>query len=253
MRRFLSGVVLLVAVLLPNIGNAQVFQFRTPPPDTSAAGAEWQINGEPIVVGGLTYYATRGFRLFDGQVMAQAGLFQNIPVYADLTIEPYSELYVPLGNGRMRVYERRRDRELAGTTGSHVPTFPVESPSVPPTEPSVSSTGDATSRESVGTSGSTVPRVASDSASTVLPRRVRAQRTSIITAVRPSATGNGVWVEFNGARWYSNGSAVSFSPDRFQPAGEYRGFPVYRDTTGGDDEIWVSVVKDGPLAPYKKQ
>jgi hypothetical protein len=253
MRRFFSGVVLTVAVLLPNIGNAQVYQFRTPPPDISAAGAEWQINGEPIVVGGLTYYATRGFRLFDGEVMAQAGLFQNVPVYADLTIEPYSELYVPLGNGRMRVYERRRNRELAGTTGSHVPTFPVESPSVPPSEPLASSAADMTSRESVGTGGSTVPRVASGSASTVLARRVRAQRTSIITAVRPSSTGNGVWVDFNGERWYSSGSAVSFSPDRFQPVGEYRGFPVYRDTTGGDDEIWVSVVKDGPLAPYKRQ
>ena len=53
-------------------------------------------------------------------------MFEGVPVYADTTIEPYSELYVPLGSGRMRVYERRRDRELAGTTGSHVPTFPVD-------------------------------------------------------------------------------------------------------------------------------
>jgi hypothetical protein len=70
-----------MAVLLPNVGNAQVFQFRTPPPDISAAAARWQIDGEPIVVGGLTYYATRGFRLFDGQVMAQAGMFEHVPVY----------------------------------------------------------------------------------------------------------------------------------------------------------------------------
>jgi len=224
MRRFLSGVVLFVAVLLPNVGTAQVFQFRTPPPDISAAGAAWQINSEPIVVGGLTYTPTRGFRLFDGQVMAQAGMFENVPVYADLTIEPFSELYVPLGNGRMRVYERRRDYELA-----------------------------ITSREAVGTSGAEVPRVASESTSTILPRRVRPQRTTIITAVRPSPTTTGVWLEYNGARWYSSGPAVSFSPDRFQPAGEYRGFPVYRDTTGDPDELWVSVVKDGPLAPYRKQ
>src|SRR5260221_6720550 len=129
MGRLLSGAVLFVALLLPTSGNAQVFQFRTPSPDTSAAAAGWQINSEPIVVGGLTYYATRGFRLFDGQVMAQAGMFQSVPVYADLTIEPYSELYVPVGNGRMRVYERRRERELAGTTGRHVPTVPVQSAS----------------------------------------------------------------------------------------------------------------------------
>jgi hypothetical protein len=158
MRGLWLGFVLTVAVLFPNVGSAQVYQFRTPPPDVSAAAAAWQINSEPVMVGGLTYYPTRGFRLFDGQVMAQTGMFEGVPVYADMTIEPYSELYVPLGNGRMRVYERRRDRELAGTTGSHAPTFPVSSPSVPPTDRSVAT------EEAVGTGGSSVPRAVSESA-----------------------------------------------------------------------------------------
>ncbi len=252
MRAFWFGVVLTVAVLLPNVGNAQVFQFRTPPPDISAAGAQWQINGEPIVVGGLTYYATRGFRLFDGQVMAQAGMFERVPVYTDTTIEPYSELYVPLGNGRMRVYERRRDRELAGTTGSHAPTFPVESASVQTADRLAVAADDVLPREAVGTGGSFVPRLASDTVSTTAPRRARPSRVSIVTGVARSGAPDGVWLEFNGSRWYSSGPAVSFSPDRFEPMGEYRGFPVYRDATGASDEIWVSVVKDGPLAPYKK-
>ena len=30
----------------------------------------------------------------------------------------------------------------------------------------------------------------------------------------------------------------------------YQGFPVYRDKIGGSDDLWVAVVKDGPLAPY---
>jgi hypothetical protein len=153
----------------------------------------------------------------------------------------------------MRVYERRRDRELAGTTGSHVPTFPVESPSVQPRERLVSDTDEASSREATGTGGSMVPRAASDSTSTVLRRSARVPHTAIITAIPPNADAKGVWMDFNGARWYSSGSAVSFSADRFQPMGEYRGFPVYRETTGSDEEIWVSVVKDGPLAPYRKQ
>lgn len=222
MRALWVGVVLSVAVLFPTKGNAQVFQFRTPPPDVSAAGAAWQINGEPVVVGGLTFYPTRGFRLFDGQVMAQTGLYDGVPVYADVTIEPFSELYVPLGNGRMRVYERRRE------------TLAVP---VPP--------------EPVGTAGAVVPRPAADTA--VLPARTRPRRTSIITAVPRSGAVNGVWLEFDGARWYSDGPAVSFSPDRFEPMGEYHGFPVYRDKTGDGEGIWVSVVKDGPLAPYRKQ
>ena len=238
MRRLCVGFVLTVVVLLPNVGSAQVFQFRTAPPDTSAAGAAWQINSKPVV-GGVTYYPTRGFRLFDGQVMSQTGLVEGVPVYADMTIEPYSELYVPVGSGRMRVYERRRERELAGTTGSHAPTFPVESPSVLARERSAGVDGAA------GTSGTTEP----------LRLRVPPppQRTAILTAVPHADPPGGVWVDFNGARWFSDGPAVSFSPERFVAVGEYRGFRVYHDTTTGSDDIWVSVVKDGPVAPYAKR
>ena len=76
-------------------------------------------------------------------------------------------------------------------------------------------------------------------------------RRTVITPVQ-AGVANGVWLEFNGARWYSDGPAASFSPDRFEPVGEYHGFPVYRDKISGSDDIWVSVVKDGPLAPYKE-
>ena len=244
MRGFKLGLVVTMALLMPNVGNAQVFQFRTPPPDVSAAGAAWQINGDPIVVGGLTYYATRGFRLFDGQIMAQTGIFDGVPVYADTTIEPYSELYVPLSGGRMRVYERRREGELAGTTGSHTPSFPVGSPSV--ASPDRSIAGES----AVGTAGGSVPRAVADSDTTVVPPQ-RPGRV-VITTVQSGVT-NGVWLEFEGRRWYSSGPAVSFSPDRFEPVGEYRGFPVYRDKAAKGGDIWVSVVKDGPVAPYRKQ
>ena len=245
MQRFKLGFVLTVALLIPNKGNAQVFQFRTPAPDVSAAAAAWQIHSDPIVVGGLTYYPTRGFRVFDGQIMAQSGLFDGVPVYADTTIEPYSELYVPLSGGRMRVYERRRERELAGTTGSHTPSFPVGSPSVAAPDRVIS---DETA---VGTGGSSVPRAVSDADTAVLPAQ-RSPRHTVITPVQSGVT-NGVWLEFDGGRWYSSGPAASFSPDRFEPVGEYRGFPVYRDKAASRSEIWVSVVKDGPLAPYRKQ
>jgi hypothetical protein len=244
MQGFKLGVVLTMALLIPNMGNAQVFQFRTPAPDVSAAAAAWQIDSHPIVVGGLTYYPTRGFRVFDGQIMAQTGLFDGVPVYADTTIEPYSELYVPLNGGRMRVYERRRERELAGTTGSHTPSFPVGSPSV------ASPDRVATEETAVAANGSSVPRAVSDSDTAVLTAE-RPRRT-IITPVESGVT-NGVWLEFDGRRWYSSGPAVSFSPDRFEPVGAYRGFPVYRDKDASRSEIWVSVVKDGPVAPYRKQ
>ncbi|HKB10230.1 MAG TPA: hypothetical protein VKD69_06240, partial [Vicinamibacterales bacterium] len=125
MRARVFGLFLLTAVLSPAAGHAQVFSFRTPPPEATAAAAEWQINSEPIVVGGLVYYPTRAFRMFDGLVMAQVGIFDRVPVYADTTLEPFSVVYVPTGGVRMREYERRREGELAGTTGSRTPSFPI--------------------------------------------------------------------------------------------------------------------------------
>lgn len=246
MRRFWFGVALTVVVLLPTKGNAQVFQFKTPPPDVSAAAAGWQLDGNAIVVGGLTYFPTRGFRLFDGQVMSQTGMFEGVPVYSDTTIEPYSEIYVPLGSGRMRVYERKRERELAGTTGSHTPTFPVEPASAPVVpERVVGSTGDG----AVGTGGVSVPRATDREP--VRSARVR-PRNVVMNAVSHGAP-DGVWLEFAGARWYSDGAAVSFSPDRFVPMGDYHGFPVYREKDSDRGDIWVAVVADGPLAPYSKR
>ena len=254
MRGFFLGFVVVVAVLFPNIGNAEGFQYRTPAPAISAAAASWQVNSEPIMVGGLTYYPTRGFRLFDGQILAQTGTYEGVPVYADSTIEPNSELYVPLGNGRMRVYERKREGELAGTTGSHLSTFPVDSPSVPtPRDRSVEGGGVTTpgsEPQAVGTVGTLASGVASEAA--VVRKGARPRRVVIGSAPKP-ANVTGVWLEYDGVRWYSNGPAASVSPDRFEPVGEYHGFPVYRDTIAGTGDIWVSLVKDGPLAPYTRR
>ena len=82
----------------------------------------------------------------------------------------------------------------------------------------------------------------------------RPRHTVIEIIPRPGASGaNGIWIEFDGARWYSDGAAVSYSPERFAPAGDYRGFSVFRDkASAAADEIWVEVVARGPLAPYRK-
>jgi hypothetical protein len=273
MRAFVFGLFLSMAVLLPKTGNAQVYQFRTPPPVLTAAAADWQINSDPIVVNGLVYYPTRGFRFFDGQVMMQVGIVERVPVYGDSTLEPYSVLYVPIGRDRLREYERRRDGELAGTTGSRVPAFPVQSPSgqalrdtgvgsigtsgiidlaQPPLASAAPAVAPGAAPGSVGTSGGTEPNATSSVGTAGRADRGLTRRTLIESIPRPSGA-NGVWLEFNGARWYADGPAASFSPDRFEPLGEYRGFAVYRDKTAGKDAIWISVVKDGPLAPYVRR
>ncbi len=241
MHVFVASLVLTTAVLLPKTGNAQVFQVRAPAPVVTAASAAWQINGEPIVVNGLQYYPTREFRLFNGDVMTQVGVYERVPVYADVTLEPYSIAYVPVGSARMRAYERKREGEIAGTTGSRTPSFPVDVASTVPKE-----------ARAVGTGGSIVPSATDRATLPPAPSRPRRVVIESVPRARPAAT-NGVWIEFNGTRWYSAGIAASYSEDRFARVGEYHGFPVYRDASGSRDEIWVQVVKDGPLAPYKRR
>ena len=239
MRPFVLGWFLTVAVLFPKTGTAQIYQFRTAPPEVTAAAAAWQINSEPVLVGGLVYYPTRGFRFFDGQVMSQIGTFDGVPVYADTTLEQYSVLYVPIGRNRLREYERRRDRELAGTTGSRAPSFPVQSPSVQALRdrPVVAvdttrvierSTGlttvtaavdRATELSVAGTTGEIDASATSAIGTAGRPDRGRTRRTLVESISRPSGV-NGIWIEFNGDRWYADGPATSFSPDRFEPVGE---------------------------------
>jgi hypothetical protein len=248
MRGIVVSVLLSVAVLLPKEGTAQVYQFRTPPPPVLAQYADWQFNDEPILVNSLILYPTRETRFFDGEIMSQVGVFRGVPVYADVTLEPWSVVYVPVGRLMMRGYERRRAGEIAGTQGSRMPAFPVDVPSTltpepppvidpfrgasvpPPVMPMSSPSGDVI-------------------ALTNVPRPV-AMRIESIPAPRSSA---GIWLEYAGQRWYADGPATVFDPNRFVRIGEYRGFTVYRDRNRGAEEIWVRVVPDGPVAPYTRR
>jgi len=228
----------LLTVLIPAAGRAQAFQFRSPAPELTAATALWQVMSEPVVVQGLLYLPTRDYRLFDGQVMTQVGIYQGVPVYTDATLEVYSVVYVPVGAQRMRTYERLRDRELAGTTGSRAPAFPVRSPSV-----------TAPEARSVATAGTIVASAVGPMQLTAAPNAVVPNRTTVESIPRPTAP-EGVWLYFNGRRYYAAGAAATFSPDRFTLIGQHAGFPVYREKRGDDDRIWVAVVNGGPVAPY---
>jgi hypothetical protein len=253
-----------MALLLPKSSSAQAsYAYSTRAPEVTAATADWQVQSSPIIVGGIVYFPTRAFRLFDANVMTQTGVYGGVPIYSDVTIEPYSIVYVPVSTSNMRVYERRREGDLAGTAGSRTPSFPVEiaadivraqtrrelesallaAASPGPAEPvSVIATSGTASSQPVPTSGATTP-----------DRRPSHTRIEVIP--RPAAPGpDGVWLEFAGARWYAGGAAVPFTADRFEPIGDYRGFAVYREKQPQrKDEIWVSVVKDGPVAPYARR
>ncbi len=229
MNRVLYVLTLAMALLLPNFGSAQVYQARTPPPPATTQYEPWQFEDEPILVNGLIYYPTRATRFFDGEIMSQVGVYRRVPVYADVTLEPYSVIYLPIGRQLMRAYERRRQTERP----PDVQLMPLSS---------------------VATSGTTLPvpafeTVFAASDRETIPRPLPAH----VESIPPPRDNDGVWLEYAGARWYSDGPAVAFDADRFVEIGNYRGFPVYRDKSRGADEIWVRVVIDGAVAPYVKR
>ena len=107
--RWLVALSLLIAV---GSGTAHPFA-QSPAPDTTAATAEWQINNEPIVASGLTYFPTHETRLFDAQTMVEVDVYKTVPIYADVSIAPFTLVYVPLTKSHMRTYERRPDTDQA--------------------------------------------------------------------------------------------------------------------------------------------
>lgn len=259
MRGFLLSLFLTIAVLVPNVGSAQVYSLPTQPPQVSAANTAWYANGEPIFFAGNFYYSTGPTVFFDGNVMVRSGIYQSVPLYTDTTLEPYSMIFVPIGGNVMRPYERRRDGELAGTVGSRTPSFPIRRDSdlavgAGATDlgtVALDASGRAVVREGtlpVGTGGTIVTGVAP----TITAGRPQT-RTSIEMIPAPPKAAEGVWIEYQGAKWYHAGATVSFDPDRFMPVGNYRSFPVYKDKNDSSDTVYVPVVKDGPLAPYAKR
>ncbi len=225
---------------------------------------------QPIVHAGSFYYPAGATVFFNGRVMTRTGSYEGVPVYSDVTLEPFSIVYVPIGGGRMRPYERRRDGELTGTVGSRTPSFPIGR------DVELSAGADQSWPPSGYVVG-TMARVDRDYV--LVPRATIGQRRSQPAAEEPFvATGavmvsppeleaslaqalalpqrssiEGVWIEFASARWFSAGRAIEYDATRFERAGEYRGFPVYRDRGGPDTRIYVTVTPDGPLALYDRR
>jgi hypothetical protein len=237
--------VLLSAVLLPRAGGAQMLMQPAPYPQVTAAGAPWQVSGEPISYGGVLYYPVGPTVFFNGNLMSRSGSFQGVPLYQDGTLGPFTIIYVPIGSNLMRPYERPRVAELAGTIGTRMPSFPIQrdgeatSPFDPPylvadTFPTVP-----------GPQPVVTPIASAEPADTPPPHVT-------IGSVPPPGTPNGVWVMYDNARWYSAGGAVPLSPDRFAQIGVYRDFPVYRDKGGDANVIFVATGPSGLVAPYRR-
>lgn len=269
MRAVAVATFLFAVVALPGMGNAQVYRHETPPPAVTASRSAWQLSGEPLFHAGSYYYPAGATVFFDGKVMVRTGVFEGVPLYEDATLEPFSIVYVPVGGAVMRPYERRREGDMAGTVGSRTPSFPIQRD----VELSASagrlglqtSAVDGTPRISVaerqGTPMVTVPLstweqliselrgLPTASASAAPPPD---QPTGVESVPGPQSN-SGLWIDFDGARWYAAGRSLDYDANRFEPAGSLRGFPVYRERGGPGTRIYVTVVQDGPVAPFERR
>jgi len=266
MRRFTTGWLLFLVILLPSVGSGQLL-LPTPPPTITAEHEAWQILGEPVVSDGIIYYSTNNSVFFDPNTMVRTGVYRGIPLYQDRTLEPYSIVYIPIGPYRMRAYERPRTGEFAGTVGSQTPAFPTTPVRTweRVLDAQVSLQGELLSVTNpgmipFGIAGTTGVSVGPEATTAVTILREPATATALAPAAThmesipgPRPGRNGIFVEFENAKWYSAGPVQPFSADRFTPIGDYFGRPVYRELRGSSTTIWVPVVADGPVAPYSRR
>ena len=246
MRRRIAGAVLLMAVLLPIIGRAQVYDRPTPSPQVTAAHAIWQFRGDPIFHAGSYYYPAGPDVFFAGNVMRRTGTYDGVPLYEDGTLEPFSIVFVPIGGNIMRPYEKLRAGELAGSVGSRTPSFPIQRDGELFADAPYQRLGNVRAIASYTRPAPLPPPIS------LLPP-ISAPRHVVIGSVPPRGTPDGVWILFDKARWYNSGSTVPYDPNRFAQIGEHLGFPVYREKSGRADRIYIPSVPGGPVAPYEKR
>ena len=257
---FVVAAALIGALTASPTSVAQTMLQPTPKPIVTADNEVWYQAGVPITFAGNIYYPAGPIVHFNANEMVRSGHYQGIPLYSRTTLEPYSIVYVPLYGGLMQPYERRRAGDVADTVGSMSPSFPVvrsaeqsnmeyvpgagmiQAPAPPsqlgaivdrtPVEPTDQPQG-ATS--SVGTAGG----------------ESRVPLGLLATAKRPEGL-NGVFVEYNNQRYFSDGPARDFDAKSFTRIGEYHGFPVYR-RQGETNAIYIPPLAGPPaiVAPYR--
>ena len=173
----------------------------------------------------------------------------------------------------MKPYERRRAGELAGTSGSSVPSLPIEiplalaAPAGPiqaPAPPVV--TSKPVPDESVAIAAPQ-PQPRSVDSRAVAPRpqpAPRANAVSVGTSGRatdsrraasrvPRRLPNGIFVEYDNARWFSSGPPESLDLRTLNRVGEWHGFPVYV-AKGAENTIYIPIAQGiDALAPYSKR
>ncbi len=226
--------------------HSQVVSRPTPPPEQTAAGTPWYASRAPLFVAGGVYAPAGASVFFDRNTMVPVTTFDGVEIYEDTTLEPHSVVYVPIGRGLVQPYEKRRTGDLAGTTGSRAPSFPVGSTGEVREERGVLTDEDVRAEEPVASTPAppAIERCAGEAQGMhAAPGPLGPMRTS-----RTPWSNRGIWIPFDGRVWVGDGPAEPYHADRFVQSGNYGGFPVYR--RAGDDSHVYLPAADGFLARY---
>jgi hypothetical protein len=260
-------------MLAPVVSQAQVIWQPASPPLVTAENTSWFRAGEPIEWNGDLYYPAGTPEFFNRYQMVRSGSYRGIPVYTDVTLVPNSIVFVPMAGERMQPYERPRTGPLAGTSGSRVSNLPsdigaesalptgIQQAAMPPTvgmaydgalpPPEPIGVLRPTDTESISPAGSATvssPRPSAVGTSGRIP--APAPNRTISTVVPPTGL-NGIWIGYDGQRWFAKGKAVEFSPTTFRAIGSYYGWLVYQ--RAGDDSTIYVPTRAGRVAPYQRR
>ena len=268
----IKAVVIVLLTAAPAV--AQVVMRPTDPPFVTAANESWYLLGESIQFAGDVYYPAGPAVFFDGNVMARSGHYNGVSLYVDTTLEPFSIVYVPVRRGLMQPYERRREGDLVGTTGSRTPAFPVSIAPVPGRGILQAPLGPTQLPIPIGAASAYTPepgRVVLESNEPIEPSYVSPPATAanlgaaapegsrgspaVLTSavLRRPENNDGIWIQFRGEKWVSAGKAVPLRDAEFRKVGEYAGFPVFVRSVRGralGDTIYLPT-REGLVAPYR--
>lgn len=233
----------LVFSAISTAATAQVVMRSEPAPARMAGEASWYRAGEPVLHRGELFYPGGAQAFFQKDVMVLVGEFRGVPIYADPTIETGSIIYVPVEGALMQPYERLRTGELAGTSGSRMPSYPAATSSELAVVP-----------QAVVTSGTRVPPepigdlAPPDETALAGAPPAATPRVEFITPDRPGATrGTGIWIEWNGVAWSAAGAATRVGP-QLTRIGTYNGRAVF---SGPDARtIWIETAQ-GLVTPWR--
>ena len=265
------------AVLLSTAAHAQVFWQPTPAPTVTAENTSWFMATEPIQWSGDLLYPTGTPQFFDRYRMVRSGSYRGVPLYTDVTLQPNTVVFVPLSGERMQAYERVSPGQVAGTA-SGIVTVPADidaqgmltggirqAPGAPTTgrayddvlSPVVISAAQpapiAVANEAPPTLNPTAPpSTVGTSGRTPVSAPVSTRARPLASVVPPTGL-NGIWISYDGQRWFAKGKAIELNDTEtaFREVGSYHGFPVYR-REGDESTIYVPTTP-GRVAPYARR